>query len=188
MNIASPFALPVTQSFATPSREPPANLDAEMALLGTLLANNNAFDKVGDFLLPEHFADPAHQKIYGALKRVVETGGTADARTLKHVLGQEESLTELGGVQYLAELAANALTIIDPKNYGQLIYDLHLRRELIGLGEEVVNDAFRPDNEFSAVEQIESAEQHLFNPCGNRRWQRRFPLVRSHTQRYAENG
>ena len=163
MNIASPLSLPIAGSFATPSREPPANLDAEMALLGTLLANNNAFDKVGDFLLSEHFADPAHQKIYAALKRVVESGGTADARTLKHVLGQEESLTELGGVQYLAELAANALTIIDPKHYGQLIYDLHLRRSLIALGEDVVNDAFRPDNEQDAVEQIEAAEQHLFN-------------------------
>ncbi len=163
MNIAPTFALPAAPSFATPSREPPANLDAEMALLGTLLANNNGFDKVGDFLLPDHFADPAHQKIYGALKRVIESGGTADARTLKHVLEREESLAELGGIQYLAELAANALTIIDPKNYGQLIYDLYLRRALIALGEDVVNDAFRPDNEHNAVEQIEAAEQHLFN-------------------------
>jgi len=158
---ALPFA--DTPGFGAPSREPPANFDAEMTLLGTLLANNTAFDKVGDFLLPEHFADPAHQKIFAALKRVVESGGTADARTLKHVLSQEESLAELGGVQYLAELAANALTIIDPKHYGQLVYDLYLRRALIGIGEEVVNDAFRPDNEFSAAEQIEAAEHQLFN-------------------------
>ncbi len=163
MNIAAQIPFADSPSFGTPSREPPANLDAEMALLGTLLANNAGFDKVGDFLLPEHFADPAHQKIYAALKRVVESGGTADARTLKHILSQEQSLAELGGVQYLAALAANALTIIDPKHYGQLVYDLYLRRALIALGEEVVNDAFRPENEYSAVEQIEAAEQQLFN-------------------------
>jgi len=134
-----------------------------MALLGAILVSNNAFDKVADFLLPEHFADPAHQKIFAAAKRVIEAGGTADARTLRHVLAQEESLEELGGVQYLGELTVNALTIIDPLHYGRLIHDLCLRRNLIGIGEDVVNDAFRPDNELSAAEQIEAAEQQLFN-------------------------
>ena len=100
-------------SFGAPTREPPANLDAEMALLGAILASNNNFDKVADFLLPEHFADPAHQKIFAAAKRVIEGGGTADARTLRHVLSQEQTLEELGGVQYLGELTANALTMID---------------------------------------------------------------------------
>ena len=163
MNITTPLPIPGASSFAAPSREPPANLDAEMALLGAILASNNNFDKVADFLLPEHFADPAHQKIFAAAKRVIEGGGTADARTLRHVLSQEESLEELGGVQYLGELAANALTIIDPLHYGRLVYDLYLRRALIGIGEDVVNDAYRPDNELNAAEQIEAAEQGLFN-------------------------
>ena len=163
MNITTPLPVPGAPSFAAPLREPPANLDAEMVLLGAILASNNSFDKVADFLLPEHFVDPAHQKIFAAAKRVIEKGGTADARTLRHVLEQEESLEELGGVQYLGELAANALTIIDPLHYGQLIHDLYVRRELIGIGEDVVNEAFRPDNELNASEQIEAAEQHLFN-------------------------
>ena len=124
MNITTPLPIPGASSFAAPSREPPANLDAEMVLLGAILASNNNFDKVADFLLPEHFADPAHQKIFAAAKRVIEGGGTADARTLRHVLSQEESLEELGGVQYLGELAANALTIIDPLHYGRLVYAL----------------------------------------------------------------
>jgi replicative DNA helicase len=162
MNITTPLPMPGVSSFAAPTREPPANLDAEMALLGAILASNNNYDKVADFLLPEHFADPAHQKIYAATKRVIEGGGTADARTLRHVLSQEETLEELGGVQYLGELTANALTIIDPLHYGRLVHDLYLRRALIGIGEDVVNDAFRPDNELDAAEQIEAAEQGLF--------------------------
>ena len=163
MNITTPLPFDQSPGFGPPAREPPANLDAEMALLGAILVSNNAFDKVGDFLLPDHFADPAHQKIYAAAKRVIEAGGTADARTLRHVLSQEQTLDELGGVQYLGELAANALTIIDPLNYGRLIHDLYLRRALIGIGEDVVNDAFRPDNELNAAEQIEAAEHGLFN-------------------------
>jgi replicative DNA helicase len=163
MNITTPMAIPGASNFGAPTREPPANLDTEMALLGAILASNNAFDKVGDFLLPEHFADPAHQKIYAAIKRVIEAGGTADARTLRHILAKEETLEELGGVQYLGELAANALTIIDPLHYGRLVHDLYLRRVLIGIGEDVVNDAFRPDNELDAAEQIEAAEHQLFS-------------------------
>jgi replicative DNA helicase len=162
MNIASTISITDGAGFGIPSREPPANLDAEMALLGAILASNNAFDKIADFLLPEHFADPAHQKIFAAIKRVIEGGGTADARTLRHVLAEEQSLEELGGIQYLGELAANAITIIDPLHYGRLVQDLYQRRALIGIGEDVVNDAYRPDNELNAAEQVEAAEQRLF--------------------------
>ena len=85
MNITTPLPFDQSPGFGPPAREPPANLDAEMALLGAILVSNNAFDKVGDFLLPDHFADPAHQKIYAAAKRVIEAGGTADALSLIHI-------------------------------------------------------------------------------------------------------
>ncbi len=83
--------------------------------------------------------------------------------TLKNLFDQDGALTEIGGAQYLARLAAAAVTIINAEDYGRAIYDLHLRRELITLGEEVVNDAFRQDLDDSAGGQIERAEKKLFD-------------------------
>jgi replicative DNA helicase len=143
-------------------RIPPHNYEAEMALLGAILANNLVFDKVNEFLRPDHFADALHGRIYEAAGKLIERGQIANALTLKTLFDQDPALLEHGGAQYLARLAASVVTIINSEDYGRAIHDLHLRRQLIELGEEMVNTAHAQDLDLPATGQIETAEEQLF--------------------------
>ena len=144
-------------------REPPVNYEAEQALLGAILANNRAYEKVSDFLRPEHFADEVHGRVFEACGKLIERGQIANAVTLKHLFDSDEALADIGGARYLADLQKNFVTIINAADYGRTIHDLFLRRELIALGEDVVNEAFQPDLDISATDQIEATEQRLYN-------------------------
>ncbi|MFM8799064.1 MAG: DnaB-like helicase N-terminal domain-containing protein, partial [Tagaea sp.] len=125
---------------APPARVPPHNFEVEIGLLAALMANNRAFEKVGEFLEAEHFADGRHGRIYAAIRKLIEQGRQANAATLKSYFERDEELKEVGGPEYLARLQANAVTIVNAKDYAQRIFDLFRRRELIGIGTEIVND------------------------------------------------
>ena len=144
-------------------RLPPSNLEAEQALLGALLANNRAYERVAEFLLAEHFADPLHGRIYTAIVRRVEAGQLADAVTLRTEFEHTGVLNEVGGTAYLAQLLAAMVGIINAGDYGRAVHDAWLRRELIEVGETVVNNAFGADPELDGSKQIEAAEEQLFN-------------------------
>ncbi len=148
---------------------PPMNQEAEQALLGAILVNNAAYQKVSEFLEAEHFAIEVHGRIFAAAARLIERGQVANPTTLKGFFDNDEALTDLGGSQYLADLARAAVTIINAGHYGRLIHDLYLRRQLIALGEDMVNDAreadinaLAGDDGATAAGQIETAEQRLF--------------------------
>ncbi len=143
-------------------RLPPANMEAEQALLANLLANNLSYEKVSDFLRPEHFADRAHARIYEACGKLIERGQLASAVTIRNAFQNDEDLADVGGVRYLDELQEASAGIVDARHFGRIIYDLFLRRQLIDVGEDMVNEAFDFDFENGAVEQIEDAEQRLF--------------------------
>jgi replicative DNA helicase len=143
-------------------RVAPYNIEAEQALLGAIFRNNLAHGRVSDFLEAEHFGNAVHARIYAAIGKLVERGQIANPVTLKNLFDQDGALAEIGGAQYLTRLAESAVTIINAEDYGRRIHDLHLRRQLIGLGEDVVNDAFRHDLDDDAITQIERAEARLF--------------------------
>ncbi|MGO1117119.1 replicative DNA helicase [Rhodovibrionaceae bacterium A322] len=143
-------------------RSPPANLEAEQALLAAILANNYAMEKVSEFLEAEHFADPVHARIFEACAKLITRGQLATAVTLKNLFDQDGDLDDIGGSQYLAQLQGTYVNIIDVRHYGEIIHDLYLRRQLINLGEEVVNEAFQIDLDIPATDQIEGAEQKLY--------------------------
>ncbi len=143
-------------------RLPPSNVQAEQALLGALLANNRAYERVSEFLAPEHFADPIHGRIYQAIARRVEAGQLADAVTLKAEFEHSGFLEEVGGTAYLAQLLTAMVGIINAGEYARAIHDAWLRRQLIDIGETVVNNAFRADAELDGGKQIEAAEHSLF--------------------------
>mgnify|MGYP003668270661 CR=1 FL=1 len=147
-------------------RQPPNNIEAEMGLLGAILENNRAYERVSEYLRPEHFFDPLHSRIFEACGKLIERGQQANPTTLKHVFDTEE-FKEIGGHRYLAELAGASFAIINTEDYGRLIYDLHLRRELIALGTDVVNQAYSHDPDESATRQIEGAEQYLYDLATN---------------------
>jgi len=141
----------------------PHNFEAEMALLGAILTNNRAYEKVSDFLRAEHFYDPAHARIYGAAERLIEAGQIADPVTLKNYLEHDGSLEAVGGTQYLARLAASVVTLVNAQHYGRAIHDRYLRRQLISLAEDVADRAYDFDLETAATGQIEQAEQSLYD-------------------------
>ena len=119
----------------------PHNIEAEQALLGAILINNDAYDRVSDFLKPDHFSEELHRRIYDVASQLIRAGKVATPITLKTFLGE----ADLGGItipQYLARLAAEATAIINTEDYGRTVYDLATRRDLILIGEDIVNGAY----------------------------------------------
>ena len=149
--------------FNVPQRLPPANLEAEQALLGALLANNKAYERVSEFLAPEHFADAVHGRIYEAIARRIEAGQVADPVTLRATFEHSGLLDDVGGAAYLGQLLTAMVGIINAGDYGRIIYDAWIRRQLIELGELTVNRGFGADPELDGTAQIEAAEQALFD-------------------------
>ena len=135
---------PERQEESPSYRAAPHNLDAEQALLGAILVNNEACDRVSGFLLPEHFYEGIHQRIYEAAADLIRAGRRADPVTLKSYFEQDTTLNEIGGPAYLARLAAAATTIINTEEYGRLVYELATRRRLISIGGDIVNESFEP--------------------------------------------
>lgn len=138
----------------------PYNPEVEQILLGTLLYNNALFEKISEFLKPEHFVNPIHQEIYTAIQRYIERSHVADPITLKNYFTQHPDADQINS--YIVNLTTNAHQIIDAEHYGRIIYDLYLRRQLIILGSEIVVDARRIDTEKTTDEQITDIEQKLF--------------------------
>src|SRR5262249_44047838 len=143
-------------------RSPPQNLEAERALLGALLMNNRSFDKIADYLHADHFSDPVNARIFVAIAKLIEQGHQANPVTLKTYLERDDLVVAAGGMKYLAGLANSLVTVINAGDYGKLIYDLFLRRQLINVGEDMVNDAFEAHLDESATQQIEASEERLF--------------------------
>ena len=144
-------------------RTMPHNIEAEKGLLGGLFVNNRAYETVSEFLRPEHFSYQQHGRIFEAAAKLIERGQIADPVTLRRYFEADENLADIGGPAYLAELAASAVTVINAGEYGHLVYDLFLKRELIALGEDVVNDAYGGEVDQTATDMIESAEQNLYD-------------------------
>jgi len=148
---------------ALPHRSAPHNIEAEQALLGAILVNNEALYRVTDFLEPQHFFEPIHQQIYDISRSLIRTGKLASPVTLKTFLAADLDIAGLTLAQYLARLAAEATTIINAVDYGRTVYDLALRRELIQIGEDMVNVAFDAPVDFAPRDQIEDAERRLYD-------------------------
>lgn len=142
-------------------RVQPHNIEAEQALLGAILVNNDAFYRVSDFLLPDHFFEPIHQRVFELTASLIRAGKIATPITLKTFVNDLD-LGEITPSQYLARLAAEATTVINAGDYGRTIYDLAVRRQLIGVGEDLVNVAYDAPVEMAPREQIEEAERKLY--------------------------
>jgi len=143
-------------------REAPNNIEAEQALLGAILVNNDAFYRVSDFLKSQHFYEPLHRKIFEVSAELIRMGKMANPVTIKTFLPADEKVGDMTVSHYLARLAAEAVTVINAADYGRAIYDLATRRALITVGEDMVNIAYDAPVDMAPQEQIEDAERRLF--------------------------
>ncbi len=144
-------------------RASPNNVEAEQGLLGSLLVNNGAYEKIGDLLKPEHFFMPVHQRIFTAINQFIDRGQNASPVTLKGYFEKDEDLADLGGGAYLADLAASIVSVINVRDYAQTIYELYMRRQLISLGEDIVNESHEQTLDAEAMDIVETAESKLFS-------------------------
>jgi replicative DNA helicase len=155
-------ALTTLAQQTTGYRQAPNNLDAEQALLGAILINNEAFYRVSDFLEAKHFHEPIHAQIYEIASQLIRVGKLATPVTLKTFLPTDFDLGGKTLPQYLASLAADAASIINAEDYGRTVYDLATRRSLINIGEEMVNVAYDAPVDMPPRLQIEEAERRLY--------------------------
>ncbi len=157
--------LAIEQNINKVLREQPNNIEAEQGLLGAILNNNEYLNRVADFLIADYFYLPLHKKIYDNIVKFIEKGMVANPVTLKNYLEKEEALQELGikSFDYLVKLAASATTIVNVESFARLIYECAIRRKLITIGEDIVNDSYSDNSDEDGFKQIENAEQKLFN-------------------------
>jgi len=141
----------------------PHSAEAEQALLGALLYDNEIYHRVSGIVQAKHFYNPIHVRIYDSISTLVEHGKLADAIVLKNRFSQDETLIDIGGVEYLALLLDSAPPGATAPEYAKLVFDLAIRRELIRLGDEIKAQAQNPESEQDSQAQITAAESQLFN-------------------------
>ncbi|MEL7105552.1 MAG: replicative DNA helicase [Pseudomonadota bacterium] len=145
----------------------PHNIEAEQQLLGAVLTNNDIYDRVASVISSEHFYDPVHARIFDVAATRISKNALASPVTLKAFLEDDEGLKELGGPAYLVRLAGAAISSYAARDYAQMIYDLAIRRELMGLGRDIADKAGRVDVDTGPDEQIVEAEQALYALSGS---------------------
>ena len=145
---------------------PPHNLQAEQNLLGALLFDNDAFERIDTQLRPEHFYDPVHGQIYEAMVRMISRGQLANTVTVKAFFDSNHNLED-GAEAYLTDLTEGVISVSGIGDYAEIIHDNFLRRELVRISDTVSYDARHAELDKPAILQIESAEQYLFSLAEN---------------------
>jgi replicative DNA helicase len=139
----------------------PCNIEAEQALLGTLLYDNAAYERLIDKLQPRHFYEPFHQRLFAVIEEHIRRGQLSEPILLADRFKRDAAFEELGGLRYLADLVDRAPPSANAQDYARTIYDLALRRDLIRIGGEISVSA-TADADSPALDQIEAAEQQLY--------------------------
>ena len=141
----------------------PHNIDAEQALLGTLLINNEVFDSIYTIIDSEHFFDPVHARIFDVMAQKIQKNTLASPVTIKPFFESDEALKELGGSSYLVRLASAAISSFAAKEFAVLIRDMSLRRSLMNVANDISQRATTMSVDQTAEDQIVEAEQALYN-------------------------
>ena len=139
---------------------PPQALDAEMAVLGSMMIEQEALERAFNILKAEHFYKSAHQKIYKAMAALSERGQAVDLVTLTEELKKEGFLAEIGGERYLSELMGKVSTAAHVEHYAKMVYDAALVRELINISTATVEECYKNQDEPTSL--IDEAQAKLF--------------------------
>ena len=152
-------------------RHVPYDIEIEQALLGAVLVDNQALERVSNTLKPDHFYDPLHARIYEVMSALSEKGGMViTPLTLHAAMKADPGLQEVGGHAYLAGLAQAAPAMPNVRDYARILQELGVRRGLIHIGEDVVNNAYEAPLDKSPQMQIEEAEKALYRLSDSARY------------------
>jgi replicative DNA helicase len=143
-------------------RIPPHSIEGESSVLGGLLLDNTAWDRVGDVLVESDFYRYEHKLIYGAIGMLVNANKPADVITVfEHLQGQAKA-EEIGGLAYLNSLAQYVPSASNIRRYAEIVRDRSILRKLVSASDEIATSAFNPKGR--AVSQIvDESEQKIFN-------------------------
>src|SRR3954452_4961934 len=140
----------------------PQNVEAEAALLGALMIDNRLVEDIQLKLKPLHFFEPLHGRIYEAILRLTDSNRIANPVTLKPLFEADESIKEVGGPAYLAQLTGSGAAVIGGREFAEQIYDLALLRAHVGVGRDLVEGALDTSEDVAPLAQIERAESELY--------------------------
>ncbi len=146
----------------TASQALPQNVEAEAALLGALMIDNRLVEDVQLKLKPHHFFEPLHGRIYESILRMTDQNRVANPVTLRPIFENDDSIKDVGGPAYLAQLTGSGAAVIGARDFAQQIYDLALLRALIGVGRDLVEGALDTSEDVAPLAQIERAETELY--------------------------
>ena len=146
------------------SKKQPSNIEAEQALLGSILVNNDIIDEISTIVNPSIFYDPAHVKIYEVVENLNNKGMIANPITLKNYFEKDNMLSEVGGTEYLVKLTRFSGSSKQAMDYAKIIHEMYLRRELVMISEKLSSDTLNANLEEQNAENIiETTEKSLFD-------------------------
>ncbi|MCC6532553.1 MAG: replicative DNA helicase [Burkholderiales bacterium] len=142
-------------------RVPPHSVEAEQAVLGGLLLDNGAWDKIADFIAENDFYRADHRLLYQYISRLIEASRPADVVTVTESLDRGGKLADAGGLGYVAALAQNTPSAVNIRRYAEIVRDRALMRRLVTIGTEIAEAALNPLGK-SAEELVNEAEARVF--------------------------
>ncbi len=154
----------IKTAFKNNNNKNPANLEAEQALLGSVLVNNDIIDEIANIIHSKIFYDPAHIKIYEVIENLNSKGMIANPITLKNFFEKDNMLSEVGGTEYLVKLTRFSSSAKQAIDYAKIIHEMYLRRELVQISDKLSSDTLNANSrEQNAENIIESTEKSLFD-------------------------
>ena len=154
----------IKPTFKNNNDKQPCNLEAEQALLGSILVNNDIIDEIANIVSSYIFYDPSHVKIYEVIESLNSKGMIANPITLKNYFEKENILNEVGGTEYLVKLTRFSGSVKQASDYAKIIHEMYLRRELIQISDKLNTDTLNANSqELNSEKIIESTEKSLFD-------------------------
>ena len=142
-------------------KELPNNVEAEQAVIGSILLNNEIFDEINTIISNTNFYDPLHQKIFSAIENLIFKGLLANPITLKNYFEDEKD--EINVPEYLVKITKFSTSVRQTIEYSKIIYDMFVRRELIKISEQTIDSAKMNDLDVNGQKIIEESEKLLFD-------------------------
>ena len=144
-------------------KQMPCNIEAEQALIGSILISNDIFDEVTSTIDSKKFFDPIHAKIFETIEMLISKGLLVNPITLKNYFENNEGLKELGGQEYLVKITKFSTTSAKQAlDYANIIQEMHMRRELIKISESILNESYEKSDSSSGNEIIENANKYIY--------------------------
>ena len=157
------MASPPLKIVQNPQKQLPCNIEAEQALIGSILVSNEIYDEVSSIIDKQKFFDPIHIKIFDTIEKLISKGLLANPITLKNFFENNEGLKELGGQDYLIKITKYSTSVKQTIDYANIVHEMHVRRELIKISEFMENEASANESTSSGEEMIQNTEKYLFD-------------------------